>query len=83
ALFLVVGTGRIEVACWIVSASVASRVMEVNSSHVKGGGSGQTASMHPFTRALSRDLTSHGGWERLEWSEFHRPQSTSTNLEVR
>ncbi|GBN84866.1 hypothetical protein AVEN_133146-1 [Araneus ventricosus] len=34
----VVRTGRIDVICGLVSASVISRVMAVNSSHVKGGG---------------------------------------------
>ncbi|GBM53825.1 hypothetical protein AVEN_48339-1 [Araneus ventricosus] len=53
------GTGRMDVACGLVSESVVSRVMTVNSSHVKGRGSGQTASVHPFTRALPRDLQSH------------------------
>ncbi|GBM59172.1 hypothetical protein AVEN_18060-1 [Araneus ventricosus] len=43
ALFPIVGTGRIEVVRGLVSASVASRVMAVNSLHVKEGGSGQTA----------------------------------------
>ncbi|GBL73434.1 hypothetical protein AVEN_145809-1 [Araneus ventricosus] len=41
ALFLVVVTGRIDVAGGLVSASVFSRVVEVNSSHVKGGWSGR------------------------------------------
>ncbi|GBL73519.1 hypothetical protein AVEN_159506-1 [Araneus ventricosus] len=56
--------------------------MAVSSSHVKGGGSGQTASVHPFIRALPRDLPSHSPFERRDWSEFHRAQSTSSNLEV-
>ncbi|GBM12014.1 hypothetical protein AVEN_256099-1 [Araneus ventricosus] len=38
ALFPVVGTGRNNVAREIVSAFVVSRVMAVNSTHVKGGG---------------------------------------------
>ncbi|GBN82137.1 hypothetical protein AVEN_232205-1 [Araneus ventricosus] len=46
ALFPVVGTGRIDVPRGLVSASVVSRVMAVNSSHIKGMGSGQTASVH-------------------------------------
>ncbi|GBM82177.1 hypothetical protein AVEN_178934-1 [Araneus ventricosus] len=66
---------QIDVARGLVSASVASRVMAVNRSHVKGGTSGQTVSVHPFTRALPRDF------QRRDWSEFLRPQSTSTNLE--
>ncbi|GBN73243.1 hypothetical protein AVEN_267793-1 [Araneus ventricosus] len=38
ALFPIVGTGRIDVARGLVSASVVSRVMAINSSHVKEGG---------------------------------------------
>ncbi|GBL93218.1 hypothetical protein AVEN_42665-1 [Araneus ventricosus] len=38
ALFPIVRTGRIDVARRLVSASVVSRVMAANSSHVKGGG---------------------------------------------
>nr|GBL84085.1 hypothetical protein AVEN_273061-1 [Araneus ventricosus] len=71
-----------EVARGLVSVSIASRVMAINNSHVRGSGSGQTASVHPFTRALPRDLPSHAPLERHDWSEFHRPQSTSRNLEV-
>ncbi|GBL79326.1 hypothetical protein AVEN_260028-1 [Araneus ventricosus] len=41
ALFPVVRTGRTNVACGLVSASVISLVMAVNSSHVKGGGVGR------------------------------------------
>ncbi|GBM27969.1 hypothetical protein AVEN_20582-1 [Araneus ventricosus] len=71
ALFPIVGTGRIEVARGLVSASVASHVMAVNSSDVKGGGSSQTASVHPFTRVLKRDLPNHAPLELRDWSEFH------------
>ncbi|GBO01208.1 hypothetical protein AVEN_125084-1 [Araneus ventricosus] len=56
ALFPIVRTGRIDVARGLVSASDVSRVMAVNSSHIKGRGSGQTASVHPFTRELPRYL---------------------------
>ncbi|GBO21435.1 hypothetical protein AVEN_61385-1 [Araneus ventricosus] len=35
ALFPVFGTGRINVVCGLVSASVVSRVVAVNSSHIK------------------------------------------------
>ncbi|GBM38322.1 hypothetical protein AVEN_114024-1, partial [Araneus ventricosus] len=52
ALFPIVRTGRIDAARGLVSASVVSRVVAVNSSHIKGRGSDQTASSHPFTRAL-------------------------------
>ncbi|GBN21150.1 hypothetical protein AVEN_37831-1 [Araneus ventricosus] len=72
ALFPIVGTGRIVVAREFVSASVASLVIVVNNSHIKGGGNGQTASVHPFTQALPRDLRSHAPLERRDWSEFHR-----------
>ncbi|GBL54176.1 hypothetical protein AVEN_190426-1 [Araneus ventricosus] len=37
-LFPIVGTGRIDVARGLVSASVVSRVIAVNSSHIKGRG---------------------------------------------
>ncbi|GBM76624.1 hypothetical protein AVEN_51678-1 [Araneus ventricosus] len=58
ALFPVFETGRSNVARGLVIASVVSRVMAVNSSHIKGKGIGQTASVHPFTRALLRYLIS-------------------------
>ncbi|GBM15274.1 hypothetical protein AVEN_155547-1 [Araneus ventricosus] len=58
-LFPIVGTGRIDVACGLVSASAVSSVMAVNSSHLKGKGSGQTASVYPFTRALTRYFQSN------------------------
>ncbi|GBM62220.1 hypothetical protein AVEN_118500-1 [Araneus ventricosus] len=45
ALFPIVGTGRIDVAREVVGASVVSRVVAVNSSHVKGG-DGVSASIH-------------------------------------
>ncbi|GBM88960.1 hypothetical protein AVEN_269060-1 [Araneus ventricosus] len=77
-LFSIAGTGRIDVACGLVSESGVSRVMAVNSSHIKGRGSGQTASVHPFTRALLRDLQTV---EKARLFEFHRPQSRITNLE--
>ncbi|GBM86870.1 hypothetical protein AVEN_124747-1 [Araneus ventricosus] len=48
ALFPVVGTGRIDVARGLVSTPVVSRVMAVNSSHVKEAENGQTPSVHPF-----------------------------------
>ncbi|GBM85846.1 hypothetical protein AVEN_37493-1 [Araneus ventricosus] len=74
-LFPMVGTGRIDVARRLVSASVVSRVMAVNCSHFKGKGSGQTASMHPFTRALPRYLQNMNG------ATVRIPLSTSTNLQ--
>ncbi|GBL71745.1 hypothetical protein AVEN_198854-1, partial [Araneus ventricosus] len=44
-LFPVVGTGRIGADRELVSASAVSRVMAVNSPHIKGRRSGQTASV--------------------------------------
>ncbi|GBN55515.1 Glutamate receptor-interacting protein 2 [Araneus ventricosus] len=52
-LFPFVGTGRIDVALGLVSAAVVSSVMVVNSSHVKGRLSGQTASVHPFNSSAA------------------------------
>ncbi|GBN52138.1 hypothetical protein AVEN_145806-1 [Araneus ventricosus] len=68
------GTGRIGVASWLASASVVSRFMAVNNSQVKGGRRGQTVSVHPFTRALPRDLPKNAPSKWSDWSEFHRPQ---------
>ncbi|GBN10713.1 hypothetical protein AVEN_261930-1 [Araneus ventricosus] len=76
ALFPVVGTGIIDVVRGLVSASMVSRVVAVNNSHIKGGGSGQTASESAAERfAKLRAL----GMARL--FEFHQSQFTSTNLE--
>ncbi|GBL75981.1 hypothetical protein AVEN_234299-1 [Araneus ventricosus] len=49
ALFPVVGTGRIDVACGVASASVVSLVIAVNSSHFKGGG---VARQRQYIRSL-------------------------------
>ncbi|GBM52913.1 hypothetical protein AVEN_197219-1 [Araneus ventricosus] len=48
ALFLFVRTGRIDVDRGLVNTSVVSRVMTVNSSHIKGRGwpDGVSASVH-------------------------------------
>ncbi|GBN01304.1 hypothetical protein AVEN_240021-1 [Araneus ventricosus] len=54
-LFPIDGTGRIEVVRGLVSSSVVSRVMAINSSHVKGEGEwpdGVNASVH--SRAAER-----------------------------
>ncbi|GBM03794.1 RNA-directed DNA polymerase from mobile element jockey [Araneus ventricosus] len=56
ALFPIVGIERIDVARGLVNASVVSRFMAVNSSHIKGRESGQTASLHLFSRALPSDF---------------------------
>ncbi|GBN09016.1 hypothetical protein AVEN_90927-1 [Araneus ventricosus] len=65
-LFPIVGTGRIDAARGLVSASVVSRVIAVNSSHIKGRGSGQTDSVYRFTRALPIYLPSHEPLERCD-----------------
>ncbi|GBM16711.1 hypothetical protein AVEN_217974-1 [Araneus ventricosus] len=54
ALLPVVGTGSIDVACGLVSASAGSRVMAVKIPRIKGKGRGQTAPLHPFTKATRR-----------------------------
>ncbi|GBN97925.1 hypothetical protein AVEN_87171-1 [Araneus ventricosus] len=65
ALFPIVGAGRTEMARGLVSTPVASRIMAVNSSHIKGCGSDQTASVHPFTRPLPRDLPSSAPFDGM------------------
>ncbi|GBM05373.1 hypothetical protein AVEN_268518-1 [Araneus ventricosus] len=77
ALFPVVGMGRIDATRGLVSTSVVSRVVVVNSSDIKGP-DGAIASVHsnaaeifPKPRAV----------RMAHLLEFHRPQSTSTNLE--
>ncbi|GBM92666.1 hypothetical protein AVEN_251400-1 [Araneus ventricosus] len=67
-------TERIHVARGLVGASVVSRVVAVNSSDITGGRSGQAASVHSFAKLRAV------GTARL--FEFHRPQSTNTNLEA-
>ncbi|GBM58106.1 hypothetical protein AVEN_164292-1 [Araneus ventricosus] len=78
ALFPVVGTGRTDVALGVVSASVISRVVAVNSSHIK-----EARRLHCI-RSLERTAEIFAkpltvGTVRL--FEFHRPQSTNANLE--
>ncbi|GBM80515.1 hypothetical protein AVEN_123270-1 [Araneus ventricosus] len=48
-LLPVIGTGRIDVARGLVSASAVSRFMALNSSHVKGGG---VARLRQWIRSL-------------------------------
>ncbi|GBN47018.1 hypothetical protein AVEN_84760-1 [Araneus ventricosus] len=59
-LFLIVGPEIIEVArdCICCFPHYSGKYH----SHVKGGGSGQTASVQPFTRGLQRDLSSPRRW---------------------
>ncbi|GBL90264.1 hypothetical protein AVEN_130369-1 [Araneus ventricosus] len=77
ALFLVVGTGRIDVARGLGSASVVSRIIAVNSSRMIGRVSGQTASVHLFTRALPRDFHRRNG------AKFGIPPTTINEYEPR
>ncbi|GBO05713.1 hypothetical protein AVEN_145228-1 [Araneus ventricosus] len=77
ALFTIVGTGRIDMDRGFVSVSVVSRVMAVNISHSEGRDSGQTASVHPFTRALPRYLPRNGA--TVQNSTDHTPQVRTSN----
>ncbi|GBM35590.1 hypothetical protein AVEN_121040-1 [Araneus ventricosus] len=78
ALFPVVGTGRIDVARGLVSASVVSRVVAVNSSRIKGP-DGAIAS---FLSSSVEIFPKPHSVRTARLFEFHRPQSTTTNLEV-
>ncbi|GBN92716.1 hypothetical protein AVEN_33231-1 [Araneus ventricosus] len=72
ALFLVVGTERIDVVRGFASAPVVSRVMAVYSSHIKGGG---VARRRQCILSLERYREiCNEPWERRDWSESHRPQ---------
>ncbi|GBM35200.1 hypothetical protein AVEN_189950-1 [Araneus ventricosus] len=73
ALFSVVGTGRINGAPGLVSASVVSRVVAVNNSRIKGP-DGAIASVHSSAAEIFAKATRSRNY-------FHRPQCTSTNLE--
>ncbi|GBO00699.1 hypothetical protein AVEN_271575-1 [Araneus ventricosus] len=76
ALFPFVGTGRIEMDNGLVSASLVSRVVAVNSSHIKGP-DGAIASVHSRAAEIFAKPRAIG---TARLFEFHRPQSTSTNL---
>ncbi|GBN50296.1 hypothetical protein AVEN_133250-1 [Araneus ventricosus] len=56
ALFPTIGKGRNDAAREPVGAFVGFRVIAVNSSHIKGRRTSQTASVHPFTRVLPREF---------------------------
>ncbi|GBM18192.1 hypothetical protein AVEN_151728-1 [Araneus ventricosus] len=64
AVRVIPGTTGVDVDRGFTNASVVSRVMAVNSSHVKEGVNSHTAPVHPFTRALKIDLPSHALWEQ-------------------
>ncbi|GBO03387.1 hypothetical protein AVEN_139561-1 [Araneus ventricosus] len=66
----------------LLSASVVSHVVAVNITHIKGGRSGQTASLHPFTRALQRDLPSHAPSEWRDFSSLVPPACGLAELRV-
>ncbi|GBL89396.1 hypothetical protein AVEN_225908-1 [Araneus ventricosus] len=70
ALCPIVEIGRIDVARGLASASVVSRVMVVKSSHIKGRVSGQSASVHPFTRALPIYLQRQAPYKQPDCSNF-------------
>ncbi|GBO32050.1 hypothetical protein AVEN_10475-1 [Araneus ventricosus] len=74
ALFPVVGTGRIDVARGFVSASAVSRVVAVNSSHIKEARRRHCIPSFELCRDICKD-----GTARL--FEFHRPQSTNAKPE--
>ncbi|GBL87920.1 hypothetical protein AVEN_192084-1 [Araneus ventricosus] len=98
ALFPVVGTGRIDVAHELVSASVVSRVMGVNSSHVKEGGA---ARRRQYVRSLERyqeicQITRRGKgatcWNSIDHrsqvrtssdSRFAKPHAVGTRFNMR
>ncbi|GBL65811.1 hypothetical protein AVEN_158519-1 [Araneus ventricosus] len=77
ALFPVVRTRRIDVARRLVSTSVVSRVVEVNSSHIKGA-DGAIASIHS---SAAEKFAKPRSVVAARQFEFHRPQSKSANLE--
>ncbi|GBN38172.1 hypothetical protein AVEN_160451-1 [Araneus ventricosus] len=77
ALFPVVGKGRIDVARGLVIESVVSRVVGVSSSHIKGP-DGAIASVHSNTVGIFAKPRAVG---TARLFEFHRPKSTSANLE--
>ncbi|GBL76823.1 hypothetical protein AVEN_53483-1 [Araneus ventricosus] len=78
AFFPVVGTGRIDVARGLVSASVVSRVVAVYSSHNSKGPDGTIESIHSSAAEIFAKPRA-AGTARL--FEFHRPQYTIANLE--
>ncbi|GBN90574.1 hypothetical protein AVEN_149229-1 [Araneus ventricosus] len=77
SLFPVVGTRRNYVARRLVSGSVVSRVVVVNSSRIKGP-DGAIASVHSSTDEIFAKPRAVG---KARLIEFHRPQSTNVNLE--
>ncbi|GBO05868.1 hypothetical protein AVEN_187008-1 [Araneus ventricosus] len=76
-LFPVVGTGRIDVARGLVSASVVSRIVAANSSRIKGPDEA-IVSVHSIAAEIFAKPRAVG---TARLFEFHRPRSTSTNLE--
>ncbi|GBN05487.1 hypothetical protein AVEN_91057-1 [Araneus ventricosus] len=58
--------------------SRSAKPLEVGKSRLFGI---PTTTDHKYEPRETRDLPSHSPWEQRDWSEFHRPQSTSTTLE--
>ncbi|GBN33215.1 hypothetical protein AVEN_104414-1 [Araneus ventricosus] len=80
ALFPIAGTGRIDLARGLVSESFVSRGMAVNISHIKGKGVAiRNHCIHSLERC--RDICKATRTKKARLFEFHRSQSTSTNLE--
>ncbi|GBM36539.1 hypothetical protein AVEN_46015-1 [Araneus ventricosus] len=76
ALFPAVGTGRIDVARGLVSASVVSRGVAVNSSRIKES-DGAIVSVHSSAAEIFAKPRAVG---TARMFEFHRPWTTSANL---
>ncbi|GBL97160.1 hypothetical protein AVEN_144603-1 [Araneus ventricosus] len=77
ALFPVVVTGRIHVAGGLISASVVSRVVAVNSSHIKGP-DGAIASVHSSTAEIFAKPRAVGTARLFEFQD-HNPQVQTSN----
>ncbi|GBO00512.1 hypothetical protein AVEN_132809-1 [Araneus ventricosus] len=97
ALFPIVGTGRIDVTRGLVNASVVSHIMELNSSHVKGGRVDRRRQcirtlercreICPATRrrdgVTARNSTDHSPQVRTSSdSRFAKPQTVGTRLKA-
>ncbi|GBN96525.1 hypothetical protein AVEN_249872-1 [Araneus ventricosus] len=76
ALFRIVRTGRIDVPRGLVSASVVSRVVAINSSRIKGP-YGTIASVHSSAAEIFAKPRAVG---TARLFEFHRPQVRTSNF---
>ncbi|GBN14644.1 hypothetical protein AVEN_55623-1, partial [Araneus ventricosus] len=77
ALFPVVGTGRIDVTRGIVSASVVSRIMAVNSSRIKGT-NGAIASVHSNRDICKATRRKNGATVRIQPTTVHKYEPRAT-----